>query len=120
MVADGNPTLPRIKCLPRLFRAASYVNEGSTTPPNCVFVNKLTLTKDIIVKAFRDKKPIPITLLVVPHDLEKGEEFFTMYGNDCERDYKVWRDRKGYREAIVNLAHEIVDECKEDIERLLV
>lgn len=119
MIADGNPSLSCIRKLPRQFRAASYVNEGSTSPPNGVFVNNLTLSKNDIVKAYRDKTPIPITLMVIPHDLDKGEELLTMYGSDYQRDYKVWRDRKGYREAIVNLAHEIVDECKEDLARML-
>lgn len=115
MVADGNPTLPAVKELSRNLRAASYVNEASDKPPNCVFVNNICLSKDDIVKAYRSGKPIPITLLVVPHDLERGQELLTMYGSDYERDYKVWRDRKGYKDAIVNLAHEIVEECKEDI-----
>lgn len=119
MIADGNPTLPSIKRLSRSLRAASYVNEGSSTPPNCVFVNNICLSKDDIIKAYREKKPIPITLLVVPHDLEKGDELLTMYGSDYERDYKVWRDRKGYRDSIVNLAHEIVEECRDEIDELL-
>lgn len=119
MVADGNPKLPCIKKLSRQFRAASFVNEASSTPPNCVFVNNILLTKADIVNAYRDKKPIPITLLVIPHDLDKGEELYTMYGSDYERDYKIWRDRKGFREAIVNLAHEMVEECKEDLRSML-
>ena len=41
MVADGNPTLPALKKLSRNFRAASYVNEASDSPPNCVFVNNI-------------------------------------------------------------------------------
>lgn len=119
MVADGNPTLPAVKKLARNLRAASYVNEGSASPPNCVFVNNICLSKDDIVRAYKSKTPIPITLLVVPHDLDQGDELLTMYGSDYERDYKVWRDRKGYKEAIVNLAHEIVEECKDEIEEAL-
>ena len=118
MVADGNPSIKAIKTLPRQDRAASFVNEASDSPPNCVFVNNLLLTKNEIVEAYREKKPIPITLLVIPHDLDKGEELYTMYGTDYERDYKIWRDRKGFREAIVNLAHEIVEECRDDLKEL--
>lgn len=120
MVADGNPTLPAVKKLSRNLRAASYVNEGSTSPPNCVFVNNICLSKDDIVKAYREKKPIPITLLVVPYDLDQGDELLTMYGSEYERDYKVWRDRKGYKDTIVNLAHEMVEECREDIDDILI
>ena len=119
MIADGNPTMPSLKKLPRQLRAASYVNEGSASPPNCVFVNNICLSKNDIIKAYREKKPIPITLLVCPHDLDKGDELLTMYGSDYERDYKVWRDRKGYRDSIVNLAHEIVEECRDDIAETL-
>lgn len=115
MVADGNPILPSMKKLPRNLRAASYVNEASTSPPNCVFVNNVCLSKNEIVKAYKSATPIPITLLVVPHDLDQGDELLTMYGSDYERDYKVWRDRKGYKDSLVNLAHEIVEECKDDI-----
>lgn len=119
IVADGNPVIPAVKKLSRNLRAASYVNEGSTSPPNCVFVNNICLSKDDIVNAYRSKTPIPITLLVVPHDLERGDELLTMYGSDYERDYKVWRDRKGYKDSIVNLAHEIVEVCKDDISEML-
>ena len=119
MIADGNPTVPSLKKLPRQLRAASYVNEGSTSPPNCVFVNNLCLSKNDIIKAYREKKPIPITLLVAPHDLDKGDELLTMYGSDYERDYKVWRDRKGYKDSLVNLAHEIVEECRDEIAEAL-
>lgn len=118
MIADGNPSLKCIKALPRQDRAASFVNEASDVPPNCVFVNNLILTKNEIVQAYREKKPIPITFLVIPHDLEKGEELYTMYGSDYTRDYKVWRDRKGFKDAIVNLSHEICEECKDDIKEL--
>ncbi|CAM9172509.1 unnamed protein product [Sphacelaria rigidula] len=119
MVADGNPTMPTLKKLPRQLRAASYVNEASKSPPNCVFVNNVCLSKEDIIKAYRAKKPLPITLLVIPHDVDKGDELLTMYGSDYERDYKVWRDRKGYRDAIVNLAHEIVEECSDEIGEML-
>lgn len=119
MIADGNPSLPSIKKLTRNLRAASYVNEASTSPPNCVFVNNICLSKDDIIKAYREKKAIPITLLVVPHDLDKGDELLTMYGTEYERDYKVWRDRKGYRDSIINLAHEFVEGCRDDIAELL-
>ena len=119
MVADGNPSLPAVKKLSRNLRAASYVNEGSTSPPNCVFVNNICLSKDDIVKAYREKKPLPITLLVVPYDLDQGDELLTMYGSEYERDYKVWRDRKGYKDTIVNLAHQMVEECREDIDDIL-
>ena len=118
MIADGNPSLKSIMKLPRQSRAASFVNEASDVPPNCVFVNNLILTKNEIVQAYREKKPIPITFLVIPHDLEKGEELYTMYGSDYSRDYKVWRDRKGFKDAIINLAHEICEECKDDIREL--
>ncbi len=119
MVADGTPTMSSLKKLPRQLRAACYVNEASTSPPNCVFVNNVCLSKEEIIKAYREKKPIPITLLVVPHDLDKGDELVTMYGSDYEREYKVWRDRKGYRDAIVDLAHEIVEECRDEIAEIL-
>ena len=119
MIADGNPSIPCLKELPRELRAAPYVNEGSTSPPNCVFVNNICLSKDDIVKAYREQKPVPITLLVVPHDLDKGDELLTMYGSEYDRDYKVWRDRKGHRDAIINLAHEIVEEYREEIAEAL-
>ena len=120
MVANGNPSLKSIKALPRQNRAAAYVNEASTHPPNCVFVNNLLLTKNDIVQAYREKTPIPMVFLVIPHDLDKGEELYTMYGRDYEREYTIWRDRKGYKDAIINLSHEIVEECRDDLKNLLV
>lgn len=119
MIADGNPTLPTLKKLSRHLRAAAYVNEASTSPPNCVFVNNTCLSKQDIISAYRAGKSIPITLLVIPHDLDEGDELLTMYGSDYEREYKIWRDRKGYRDAIIDLAHDIVRTNAEDLKKIL-
>lgn len=115
MVADGNPMKPPVKKLQRNLRAAAYVNEASATPPNCVFVNNICLSKSDIVNAYREMKPIAITLLVVPYDLEQGDELLTMYGSEYDRDYQIWRDRKGFKDTIVNLAHDIVSGNREEI-----
>ena len=119
MISDGNPHLPCMKSLPRQFRGAPFVNEASETRPNCVFVNNLNITKEDIAKAYRNKRPLPLTFLVVPYLIEKGEELYTMYGSEYDRDYEVWQDRHGYTDAIVELSHEIVESGRETLHKLL-
>lgn len=119
LIADGNPTLSCTKKLPRSLRAASYVNESTKAAPNCVFVKNPCISKQDVINSHREKKPIPVTLLVVPRDLQEGEELLTMYGPDYKRTYNVWIDKKGYKDKIVDLAHEIVDENKCQIAQYL-
>lgn len=38
-----------------------------------------------------------ITLMVTVREIEEGEWFCTLRGSEYERDYEVWRDRKGIK-----------------------
>lgn len=108
VVADGNPTKSALRKLPRNFRAASYVNEASESPPNCVFVTNPAISKRDLAKAYQNEIPVPVTLLVVPRFISKGSELFTMYGDQYNRDYRLWRDKNGYNDELISLGHEIV------------
>lgn len=119
IVGDGNPRLSSMKSLQREFRAAPFVNEASTHPPNCVYVRNPSIRKEDVISAYRQRKPLAITLLVVPYHVEKGEELFTMYGSEYGRDYPIWKDKNGYMDAINEIAHSIVDGGSKDIVRNL-
>ena len=115
LIADGNPKLKAMKRLKPEFKATTLVNESSNSPPNCIFVNNSILSKNDIVQAYLKNKLIPITLLVTVRDIQAGEELYSLYGSDYERDYKVWKDRNGIRNALVNRAHDIVDESRDQL-----
>lgn len=109
LIADGNPKLKSIKKIKPHITWTAFVNESSNCPPNCIFVNNSILTKDDIVQAYKEFRPVPITLMVTARQIEKGEELYTLYGGDYERDYKIWRDRKGIKNALIDRAHDIVE-----------
>lgn len=109
LIADGNPKTKSIKKIKPHFRTTTLVNESSNSPPNCIFVNNSILTKDDIVQAYREFRPVPITLMITARQIEEGEELYTLYGGEYERDYKLWRDRKGIKNALIDRAHDIVE-----------
>ena len=115
LIADGNPRLKATRKLKPEFKATTLVNESSNSPPNCIFVNNSILSKDDIVQAFKKRKLVPITLLVTVRNIEKGEELYSMYGTDYERDYEVWKDTKGIKIDLINKAHDIVDSSRDDL-----
>ena len=89
-ITDGNPNL--FKGSKKNLSAAAYVNEASLYPPNCVFVTNPIITKESVINSYKYKKMITSSLLVVPFELKKGEELFTMYGPSYDtREYKQWR-----------------------------
>lgn len=109
VVANGDPSLEGLRRLRAVDRHASCINESSDNPPNCVFVNNPFITKNDIHDSLEKGYPTPITLVVVPYDIAKGSELFTMYGSDYSRGYKVWRDRKGIKDDLINVANDIVE-----------
>lgn len=110
-VCDGNPNLSCFK--PKkdhvLEIMASHVNEASTSAPNCVFLTRNDVTKEYVKDCFKNGKKAVIAYLVVPEFIPKGTELFTVYGSayNC-RGYKVWRDRKGHMNSLINKAHDIL------------
>ena len=115
LIADGNPNIKSIKKIKPHLISTTLVNESSNCPPNCVFVNNSILSKEEIVKAYKESKLVPITLLIVAKQIEKGEELYTLYGGDYERDYKIWRDRGGIKNALIDRAHDIVEESQQEL-----
>lgn len=109
-VTDGNPKLACFKPYNKhkLETTAAYVNECSTYSPNCVFVTDPSVTKDMVKKMYKNKEVGSLVYLVIPEDLTKGTELFTLYGSGYNsRQYKVWRDRRGYVDNLVTKAHRI-------------
>ncbi|ACH46815.1 unknown [Feldmannia species virus] len=115
IVSDGNPNLPSLKKLPRNMRAASYVNEASRYPPNCIFISNPMLTKEDVTRAYRYKTPIVSALLVVPRFIGKGEELFTLYGKDFVRHYSPWSGKDEDTRELQDLAHEIVSSVEDEL-----
>lgn len=109
MIGNGDPSIHPMCEMKKIDTAASYINEASIMPPNCIFVQNEHLTKEDVKKYHKQSKPVAIAYIVIPFDIEKGEELFTMYGSSYGREYKVWRDRHGYKGNIVNVAQEMVD-----------
>ncbi len=109
VVSNGDPSLTGLRRLRPVDRHAACINESSDSPPNCVFVNNPFITKNDIYDSLEKGTPLPMTLMVVPYDIAKGSELFTMYGSDYHREYKVWRDRKGIKDDLISLSHDIVE-----------
>ena len=115
VVADGHPGQDEISSLPKWYRTASIVNEATTSAPNAIFIQNTNLTKDHIVECYKSKTPIVIALLVLPQDVTKGQELFTMYGSDYERDYEVYDVDTDESDDNINIAHDIVESNKENL-----
>jgi len=117
LVADGNPKLSGLSKMKAVHRMASYANESSSSPPNCIFVDNPAIDRDAVYTSLERGTPMVSTLLVVPYDLKKGTELFTLYGSDYQRGYKVWRDRRDIKNKMVIYCNEIaeyhVDELSE-------
>jgi len=109
LIADGNPEIPRIKGLKMVHRVSAFANESPTKPPNCIFVNNPAISRNTVYECLAMNIPMVSTLLVVPHDIKKGTELFTLYGSDYSRSYKVWRDRGGKKDELIGLSHDIVE-----------
>jgi hypothetical protein len=115
LIADGNPSIDALKKISPHLRAATLVNESTTSPPNCIFVNNSILSKKDILSAYTKSVPIPVTLLVTVTSIEKGEELYTLYGGDYAREYRVWRDRKGIKNSLVCKAYDIVEKSHDQL-----
>jgi len=115
LVADGNPRLKGLSSIPVCSRMASYVNESSTSPPNCIFVDNPGIDKDSVYKCLVSGKPMASTLLVIPHDIAQGEELFTLYGSDYNRGYKVWRDRRSIKSDLIIYSNDIAEYHMEEL-----
>jgi len=115
LIADGNPDLPGIKVLRNAYRVSAFANESPIKPPNCIFVNNPAITKDKVYECLANNTPMVSTLLVVPRDIKRGEELFTLYGSDYDRSYKVWRDRGGQKDELIGLSHDIVEFHKDKV-----
>lgn len=120
VVANGDPSLSRLRKLRAVDRYASCINESSNSPPNCVFVNNPFLTKADIYESLSKgyPVPVPVALVVVPYDIDKGSELFTMYGSDYHREYKVWRDRRGIKDDLVYVSNDIVETHEDSVGEL--
>ena len=108
-IGNGDPSIPPMNGMKKVDTACSYINEASIMPPNCIFVANEHLTKADIKKYHKESKPVSIAYMIIPFDIEIGEELFTTYGSSYGREYKVWRDRHGYRGNLENVAQEMVD-----------
>jgi len=116
-ITDGNPKLFKSTHL----SSSAFVNEASLHPPNCVFVTNPIITKESIIEAYTFKTKLVSSLLLVPFDLKKGTELFTMYGSGYNsRGYKQWRDRNGFRDNLIEESHRIVNENVDELKILLL
>ena len=116
-VTDGNPKL--FKGSKKNLSAAAYVNEASLYPPNCVFVTNPLITKENVIETYKNKHILTSSFLVVPFEIKKGEELFTMYGPSYEtREYKQWRDKNGYKNRLIEESHLHVNSNVEEIKNL--
>jgi len=117
-ISDGNPKY--FKGSQKHLAAGAHVNEASQFPPNCIFVTNPFITKEQIYESYKTKNVLPSCFLVVPFELKKGQELFTMYGS-CynDRNYKQWRDRAGYRDRLIEEAHHIMNNNQTELEWLL-
>lgn len=114
MLADGNPSQEVIASLPKRFRAAQMVNEPTNSQPNSILVPNPTISKRDIVAAYEHKKPVNVALLVIPCDLEKDEEIFTMYGSDyCARGYDLYDVDTEENDDNIDKAHDIAEAARE-------
>ena len=109
IVGDGNPSMSPMCKMKKVDTVASYINEASIMPPNCIFVQNDNLTKADVKRCHKEHKPITIAYIIVPVDIEKGKELFTMYGSSYSRGYKTWRDRNGHKDNLVGISQEMVD-----------
>jgi len=70
------------------------------------------------METYKNKKIIVSSFLVVPFEVKKGEELFTMYGPSYEkREYKQWRDKNGYKNRLIEEAH-LINSNVEEIKNL--
>ena len=107
-ISDANPLQESLKSK-SIATMAAYVNEASDRPPNCIFATRLDTTPEYIKDCYKNKTPAVLVYLVVTSDIKKGTELFTLYGSQySNRKYKVWRDRKGYVNSMVEKAIEIL------------
>jgi len=117
LVADGNPKLPGLSKMKAVHRMASYANESSNSPPNCIFVDNPAIDREAVYTSLERGTPMVSTLLIVPYDIKRGTELFTLYGSDYQRGYKVWRDRRDIKNKMIIYCNEIaeyhVDELSE-------
>jgi len=117
-ITDGNPKY--FKGKKKHLATAAYVNEASEFPPNCVFVTNPTITKEDIIESYKNKRVLQACLLIVPFEVKKGEELFTMYGSHYDhRNYKQWRDRKGLKTKLIDEAHRLSTDHSREVEWLL-
>lgn len=107
-VSDGHPKY--FKGSKKKLSVGSRVNEASLYPPNCIFVVNPFVTKEDFINAYKNTDIITSCFLLVPFGLKKGQELFTMYGPSYGREYKQWRDRNGYRDNLIDEAHEIMND----------
>lgn len=120
-IADGNPSQKCFKRKRSSLVAASYVNEASSSPPNCVFVSNPLHTKESLKKLTKGKPEIFAScFLIVPWEIKEGQELFTMYGPSYSvRNYKQWRDRNGYKRDLIDESHSIIDKYKDYLREIL-
>lgn len=120
-VADGNPNQPFFKRKRNHLVSAAYVNEASSHPPNCVFVSNPIHTKENLKRLTKSKPELFAScFLVIPWDIEEGQELFTMYGSSySSRKYKQWRDRKGYKNHLIDSSHAIIDNNKDYLREIM-
>lgn len=118
-ISDANPLQESLKDNP-ISTMAAYVNEASDRPPNCIFATRLDTNPEYIKDCYKNSTHAVLVYLVVTNDIKKGTELFTLYGSQySNREYKVWRDRKGYVNSMVEKAIEILQtefECVESDE----
>jgi len=119
IIADGNPEQEKLKCLNKRCTFAAYINEASSSPPNCAIVNNPGITKSIAQESLKKCIPIAVSFIVVPFPVSKGEELFTMYGSDYQRGYSIWRDKRGLKDKLINASHDIVDTNAEHVGKVI-
>lgn len=108
---DGDPRLPQMRGLEEFKKMACQTNEASDfTQPNCLLVSNPRISRVDIKRSLAKKVPILITYVVVVHNLPKGTELFTCYGDDYgERDYAPCKiDTQTYHK-LADRAHKFVD-----------
>jgi hypothetical protein len=108
---DGNPYLKEISCLEPYKTFACQINEASKGyKPNCLFTGNPSIRRKDIKNSLNDRKAIPIIYVVIPHDLKKGTELLTTYGNQYgDREYTPCKMKR-------NEVREMVDKCYEYVE----